>query len=154
MTEPSYVVKIKGKDFDCLGEQLVSILNFIYPDVKHGIWYASHVEAVTIPPFILNYTSLSPQRVGPFEEMLTLSKNVDQFLSGVFLLYPTDVGFQLNFKCHTEDEIFRDIGDALLEIRAFDTSYFIISTNDFDLLHKIARANYGIIERNVKKLDS
>ena len=43
-----------------------------------------------------------------------------------------DEGFE------TDDESFRDIGDAIFEIRAFDTTLFEIYATDYDLISKIA----------------
>jgi hypothetical protein len=152
MTKPTYLVKIAGKDVDCLGEQLVAILETIQPYLNGVIWYASDVLATTKPPFILDYKKFTPKRVGATTDMITVSHQVDQFLSGVFFALPNDEGDQLNEEYGTEDEEFRDMRDAVLEIRAFDTSYFEIYANDFDLIHKISRGFYGIVVRNLEKI--
>ena len=110
----------------------------MYPTIKDAIWYASDVLAVTIPPFIINFNKFTPRRVGNTYDMIAISENVQQFLAGVFLAFNKDVGDHLDEEFGTEDESFRDVGDAVLEIRAFDTTNFEIYANDYDLIHKIA----------------
>ena len=149
MTEANYLVRITGKDAACLTEQLVCILQTIEPFIKDVVWYIADLDADRTPPDILKYKECTPKRVGQTGDLILLSQKVHQFLSGVFLALPNDQGDLLNCEYGTEERAFRDMGDAVLEIRAFDTSYYEFYSNNFDLIHKISRNFYGIIEYNV-----
>ena len=90
MTKPQYITRIKGKDFDCLGEQLVSILELIKADLKDVIWYAADVETNGPTPFKLGLQGSTAKKIGNTEELIAVTKNVDQFLCGVFLAMPKE----------------------------------------------------------------
>jgi hypothetical protein len=140
MTKPNYYVEVQGEEVSCLGSQLKEILELIklYPSIKNAIWYASDVLAVTIPPFIMNFEEFTPRKMGNTHDLIAICQHVDQFHAGVFLAFNKDVGDYLDEEFGTEDESFRDIGDAIFEIRAFDTTNLEIYAKDYDLIHKIA----------------
>ena len=141
MTKPIYHVDVRWEGgVNCRGQQLKEILELIefYPTIKNAIWYASDLDSSPIPDCIINFTKFIPEKIGNTRNLITICQNVNQFLSGVFLAFSRDVGDRLNEGFETEDKAFRDIGDAVLEIRAFDTTFFEIYTNDYDLVHKIA----------------
>lgn len=67
--------------------------------------------------------------------MIEAAQRVDQFESGVFAGVPSVIA-QPVFRAGglwTEDEEAADLGDAAVEVRAFDTSYWSIATADPDL---------------------
>ena len=140
MTKPTYLVDIQWEGCNCLGEQLEKILELIelYPSTKNAVWYASDVDSSPIPDCIRNFADFIPKKIGDTSNLILICKNVDQFLSGVFFAFSKDIGDQLNKGFETEDTSFRDIGDAILEIRAFDTTFFEIYTSDYELARKIS----------------
>ena len=152
MSKPDYVVRIKGKDVDCLGEQLVQILETIEALIPEIIWYGADVETNGDRPWGLGLNGPIPKKIGTTKDLIKMSKGVDQFQRGVFLAFSEDQGRQLSEELDTEDREFRNMGKAIIEIRAFDTSYFEIYAHDFELIHKIARGFYGIVERNPEKV--
>ena len=141
MTKPNYLIDVQWEGgVNCLGEQLIEILDFIelYPAIKDAIWYASDLDSSPIPECIRKFGDFIPKKVGNTRDLITICQHVDQFLSGIFLAFSKDVGDHLNEEFGTEDKEFRDIGDAVLEIRAFDTTFLEVYTNDYNLVHKIA----------------
>lgn len=152
MSKPHYLIKIKGNNAPpCLGEQLINILKEIQPFTKNLIWYACDIDSTRLSP-IKNFQSFIPRKVGSgnINDMVNLCKNVEQFLSGVFLGLSIDRGNQLNNKYTSEDDEFRDLGEALLEIRAFDTTYYEIYTNNFIIIEALAPAFHATPEVNPK----
>ena len=141
MTKPKYIVEICNKNVSCLGEQLVVILQTLIPHLNNAVWYASDISATTKPPFIIDYNEYIPKKIGNTLDVIELAKNVNQFLSGVFLAFPNDKGEQITgIEYGTEDEYFRDIDNAIVEIRAFDTDYYLLSSRDDLLISKIANS--------------
>jgi hypothetical protein len=154
MTKPNYLVRVQWKEeCSCLGEQLKEILEFIelYPTMKEVIWYASDLDSSPIPECIRKFGDFIPKKVGNTRDLITICQHVPQFLSGVFLAFSKDVGEQLDEGFETEADLFRDMGDAVLEIRAFDTSYFEIYSDDISIISGIANEFYGIPEFNKTK---
>ena len=61
-------------------------------------------------------------------DFIKIIREVDQFLSGVFIAYKKrEDNCELNYE--TEDVQFRDFGNAFIEIRAYDTTCFEIYTS-------------------------
>ena len=145
MNQPQYVLSITHERVTCLGEQFVIILQFLQPILKNGIWYASDVETLTNKIKVEHLKTAIPKKIGTTEDLIAFSKGVDQFLSGVFLLMPKDYGEQLDIKYYTEDDPFRDLGDAILEIRTFDTSFFLVYSNDLQVIEALSKAFNGEI---------
>jgi len=138
MNTPNFLVRIKGKKISCLGSQFLEILETINIKKELFVWYGSDVEVNGDHPFKFGLQGSIPKKVGTTENMITLAENTDQFLSGVFFALPMDQEKILDREFFTEDDPFRDIGDAVLEIRAFDTSYFEVYSNDFEIIKKLA----------------
>jgi hypothetical protein len=147
MTKPNYYIEVQGEGVSCLGSQLKEILELIklHPYINHATWYAADVDSSPIPECIRNFGDIIPRKVGNTRDMIAICQHVPQFLSGVFSALSKDAGDQLKDVgdqfgegFETDDESFRDIGDAVLEIRAFDTSWFEIYANDYDLIRLIA----------------
>ena len=151
MTKPNYLVDVLWEGgVNCRGEQLKEILELIelYPQLK--MQFGMHQISILLQYLnvLENLEILFLKKVGNTRDLIAICQHVDQFLSGVFFAFTKDVGDQLNEEFETEDESFRDIGDAVLEIRAFDTTYFRIYTNDYDLVHKIAEKFHSEIQLN------
>lgn len=139
MNKPEFLVMIRGERVSCLGEQLLLILKILDPYSKNLIWYAADVEINEEKPFRLNLHEFQPKRIGSIKDLENLSKNVDQFLSGVFFGLPNDLGKIWNREFSTEDEPFRDMFEATVEIRAFDTSFFEVFSNEFKMMKDLAK---------------
>jgi hypothetical protein len=103
------------------------------------IWYGADIEISGKLPFKLGLDGWIPKKIGDISNLIKLSQNVDQFLSGVFFALPKDIGKLWNREFSTEDEPFRDIEDAILEIRAFDTTYFEIYSSNLEIIESLAR---------------
>ena len=88
---------------------------------------------------IEQFMSPHPKKIGNSDELITLAKGIDQFFSGVFLLMPGDLGDELGTEYLTEDDEFKELGNAIAEIRAFDTTDFYIYSNDVSLLSMLSK---------------
>lgn len=134
MNRPQHVVQISHKSFNCLGEQLLQILNLVQPFVNLCTWYGVDVEINGDFPFKWDLQGWIPKRIGNIDNLMSLAKKTDQFLCGVFFAVPNDLGAIWNREFSTEDPPFRDMEEAILEIRAFDTSYFEVYSNDINVM--------------------
>jgi hypothetical protein len=132
----------------CLGTQLVTIIRSIQAFTQTSTWYGCDIEVNGEFPFKHCLQGWTAKKIGANECIIKLAQDTDQFLSGVFLALPQDHGEALNQEFGTEDEPFRDIEEAILEIRAFDTSYFEVYSNDKALMDVLANSfNTEIIHR-------
>lgn len=153
MNKPNlYLLRVAGEFIDqesssCTGKQLKELINQVQPWVRGCVWHILDIKtnnAVDVP------ASDDGQEVKISTDVLSdFCSRVDQFLSGILLAVPSDLSRpHLNLDAITEDEPSTDIGDALLEIRAFDTSYFEIYTPIPELAEKL-HCLFGIeIERS------
>lgn len=138
MDKNFFLVRIKGGKTSCLAAQLVQILEVINASTKGLIWYGADVEVIGDIPFKLGLEEWSPKKIGDTKIFIKGLKQVDQFLSGVFFAFPTDVGDVLEGRFSTEDEPYRSSKGAILEIRAFDTSYYEVYSYGLDIIAKLA----------------
>lgn len=138
MNTPKFLIKIQYVNGNCLGKQLVSILEVLNPLFK-PTWYVADVEINGPMHFKFGLEGWIPKRLGNTLEVIKLAQGVDQFLSGVFFALPMDVGPTWNREFATEDDLFRDLEEAILEIRAFDTSYFEIYTSDLQIIETLQK---------------
>lgn len=141
--QPRDVVRLGPEVFrsnvSCLGQQLVELLHVIrgfWPDLN---WYIADVQAINALP--LPPRDPIPMLVGDTDKLIHIAQRVDQFESGVFVGIRSDAD-RPAFRpggLWTEDEETADLGDAVLEIRAFDTSYWSIATSDANLATTVRR---------------
>lgn len=148
MNKPKFLIRIKGKESACLSEQLLLILKIINNASKDYIWYACDVEISGEIPFKLGLEGWIPKRIGHTTDLVKIVQNVEQFLSGVFFALPLDFGEFWDHEFSTEDKPFRDMEEAFLEIRAFDTSYFEVYANDSMIIKELAKYFSVEIENN------
>ena len=139
MNKPKFLVRIKGKEFSCLGSQLGKILEIINEENENYIWYGADVEINGRRPFKLGLEGWTPKKIGNIKDLVKLCKAVDQFLSGLFFALPLDQGKTWVREFSTEDEAFRDMEEAIFEIRAFDTTYFEVYSNILGLMKKLSQ---------------
>jgi hypothetical protein len=141
---PSEVTHLRplafGSETSCLGGQLVQLLRAteaLYPHVK---WYVADVQ--TIGPSPTPRRESIPRLVGDTDALIRAARQVEQFESGVFVGVPHSLDRPV-FRAGglwTEDDDRADLGDGVVEIRAFDTSYWSIATAEPALAK-------GILER-------
>ena len=95
--------------------------------VPAATWFVADVEATGASGF--RDASAKPREVGSTEMLLQQVAGVDQFLRGVLVAIPpsTPAVFR-SAELWTEDDESADLGSAVAEIRAFDTSYIDVAT--------------------------
>lgn len=146
MYKPQYLIRLKANVFKqfyaaCLGEQLLQILLFIENLIPSHVWYGANIETNFNNEYILNFNSFSLKKIGGISNLKKIAKGTDQFFSGVFIVIKFENLIKEELiQIDTEDPEFRplDIDRVIIEIRAFDKSYFEIYSEDYDLMQKIA----------------
>jgi hypothetical protein len=146
-------MEINGERVSCTGRQLSIILNALGALGDNYAWFAADVSANEKLPPALSLQDTALFRVGDIREFKEACGQVEQYLTGVFLAVPS-AGENTLWRCafNTEDPPFRDLGKAVLEIRAFDTTYFEVYAVERSLLEPLAsRFNVPIEDRVWKK---
>lgn len=124
----------------CTGEQLFEVLKS-FSKISHSKWLVSDIEGTThhdaFLPFNnekLNYWYFDTK------QLLTEVKKIIQFESGVFCLIEGEL------KIYKDDEIpFTEaseelqLSDCLIEVRAFDFSYFEVYSNNLEYIKMILK---------------
>ena len=148
MFSPRYRVLLTSKCFPqdkvvCLGTQLISIVNFIKEVLPSHMWYGADVEAIGKGMKKYNIDNIQLNVIGADLQFIEYCSEIEQFIWGVFLCIDSDFLFQniQDVELETEDEPFRSIpcNGVLIEIRAFDTSYFGIYSEDVGLMKKLSK---------------
>jgi len=140
--------KIDGSCCSCLGTQLARVLEFLDETLGSVVWHVADVDAHQVLPDALKTRSdFRLRRVGDTAELRELAGTVEQFLSGVFLAVPAQTSSpRLPNAIGTEDEPFGEIGDAIVEIRAFDTTALEVYARATVRIESLARAFLVAIE--------
>lgn len=128
-------IQIKGRDIDgdlssCLGPQLTKLMGSVKAKLGNVVWFVADIDTVTGVP---NWYSgkFSFVEIGHTETMMALSRTVLQYLSGVFIaLRPENVQWIYGLEADTEDTAPFFLEQSVLEIRAFDQTFFLIHTHD------------------------
>lgn len=129
--EPKFILRIsktdKSQTFSCLGIQLAQILQCILDEISNYIWYVSDIDYFNKEKNIYFDTSKSLCKMTS-NELIDNAKQVEQFLSGVFIAISVDtkIDWINQIAPITETDEIMQIKASELEIRAFDTSYFEI----------------------------
>lgn len=117
-----------GDKIACREQQLVTLLRVI-DEARPGLmWYGADVEAVG--PLPMPRGEKIPHLVGDTESLIQAAQRIRQFESGVFAGVP-DLPSEPTFRAEglwTDDDDDADLGDAVVEMRAFDTTYWIVGT--------------------------
>jgi hypothetical protein len=123
----------------CLGGQLAAVIEAIARVRPPLQWYVADVETTGFQfPFGRHP---EPRMVGDAASLMTMARQVEQFVSGVFVGVPADQS-QPTFRgggLWTDDDELADLGDALVEVRTFDTSCVLVASRDADLLDAVER---------------
>lgn len=123
----------------CLGLQLQGILGVITQEYPDLIWYVADINAVQVMPDDITRSDPAPKYIGSKERIIDFAGLFDQFLTGVFLAVPMESHTRMPNQMYvTEDLPFRKIDPAVLEIRAFDTSYFEIYSTEKHILTRLS----------------
>lgn len=142
--KPQGVIRLTGQQINnqlvsCTGPQLVKILQVLEEHTNNYDWFTADISTNNTPPseFI---DGEEPYRVGDTQRLIQLSLLVDQYFSGLFLAVPRGIEDpQWLGYFETESEPTTELGCAVLEIRAFDTSYFEIYCSELETLQALSR---------------
>lgn len=148
MFEPKYLICLESKVFFseeivCLGSQLKSIVENIGELIENHVWFCADVDAFSPIPKNLGYDTFRIKKIGTSASLIKLCNNIHQFLSGVFIAVRKRNENLANrdLSIDTEDEQFRplELEGILIEIRAFDTSYFELYSEDLELMKELSK---------------
>ena len=147
MFKPKYLICLDKRAFPkeqgvCLGSQLAAIVKMLSTLIKQHVWLCSDVDAFSPIPQKLGINSFKLKELGDDQALADLCKNIDQFLSGVFIATEKKPNAEYpDLYLDTEDKQFRplELDGALLEIRTFDTSYFEIYSEDKKLMNELSK---------------
>jgi hypothetical protein len=148
MFKPKYRILLTSKYFPQdkvigLGTQLILIINSIKKYLLPHTWYGADVEAVGKAAKKYNLNGMQLNIIGSDLQFINYCSEIDQFIWGDFLCIDDNFisqDFQ-NIKLITEDKSFRSINvdGILIEIRAFDTTYFEIYSENEKLMAKVSK---------------
>ena len=113
----------------CLGWQVAAVISGIERICSGLEWYVADVEGVGDQTLAAGFT---PRRIGVAASLAAHVSLVDQFSRGVFMGVPA-VPAVATFRpdgVATDDDEFGDMGDAVVEVRAFDFSYISVACGD------------------------
>ena len=130
----SYGITIIGEQFSCTGNQLVQILRYIDNRLT-GSWFCDNVEAnKNSSKNVLFIEEII--KIGSTEDFILFSSQISQFLSGVFIIRDDDniENSKMN-PMDTEEKQFVKFNNENFQIRAFDTAYFEIYSNEPNLIN-------------------
>lgn len=114
----------------CQGRQVALTIRTVAKALPDLVWYASDVLAPGAP-FWTRFQGSTPTQVGLSDEAAREAEEVPQFESGVFVGVPDrviDPQFRIG-GVWTEDGDDADLGDGVVEIRAFDTDYILVAAS-------------------------
>jgi hypothetical protein len=129
----SLIIRLRAEAFDgrsvcCLGSQLARLVAELKGAMGEVVWYAADIDLVGPAPIP---RGRGPQLLGGSDRLIELAEKVDQLLRGVFLAVPADnAAPHFRDAIDTEDPVDVELGDARVEIRAFDTTYFEVLTTE------------------------
>ncbi|MCK6525626.1 hypothetical protein L6R49_29840 [Myxococcota bacterium] len=131
--------------FMCTGEQLAEVIATCTSADPELIWWAADVEVTESRDFWSPYATHAPALLGGAGQFLSKVRTVDQFLRGVFLGRRSHSQDQpcRNGGFWTEDDDPTDEGGNQVELRVFDTSYFILYSCDEAILAALSLRFYS-----------
>ncbi len=148
MFNPKYRILLTSKCFPldrvvCLGTQLISIIDSVKDFLPQHMWYGADVEAVGKGARKYNLNNIQLNVIGTDLQFIKYCSEIEQFIWGVFLCIDSNFSSQniQGIELETEDEPFRSITceGTLIEIRAFDTTYFGIYSEDLELIKNLSK---------------
>jgi len=140
--QPRHIIHLGPETFRheaaCLGKQLVQLLRLIHDIHPRLTWYVADVQNTGYQ--LLQRHQSTPTSIGDTAALIVAATKVDQFESGVFAGILENIA-EPRFRdggLWTEDDDFADLGDAIVEIRAFDTAYWLIATVDAEVMARVS----------------
>jgi hypothetical protein len=139
------IVRLSGhsvnkKPVSCTGVQLTEILRVLQDQLVDCKWLVADITSNDrrIPSEMV---SSKFRLINSTEELMNISIGIDQYLSGIFLAIPKHIN-ELNIRrvLETEDIPTIDMEDSIVEIRAFDTTYFEIYSSKIDILQTLSNS--------------
>ena len=158
MFNPKYRILLTSKYFPedgvvGLGTQLISIINSIENYLTPHLWYGADVEAVGKGARKHGLNNIQLSKIGNDLQFIEYCSEIEQFIWGVFLCIDKNFSSQniQGIELETEDKPFRSINTKgiLVEIRAFDTTYFGIYAEKIELIANISKI-YNIEIEKIK----
>ena len=135
MTSSSRIIRFDRQSFGnaptvCRGDHIAAVVAEIEAARPGLRWYAADVQNIGKP--FLPTRDPTPVAIGDSAALIRRAILVDQFESGVFVaVSPRVEGPRFRSGgLWTEDEEDADLGDALVEVRAFDTTYVSAASAD------------------------
>jgi hypothetical protein len=132
-----------GDTVSCLGRQLCRVIQTASDLLPAAHWYVADVRLTGARAE--DWEPRVPIRIADTAQMLARIAQIQQFESGVFAAVPTEILTPVfrDQELWTDDEDVADLGDAVIEIRAFDTSYISVASADTRLIQRIKDALLG-----------
>ena len=148
MFKPRFQILLKKENFYpdeviCLGSQLITIVDYLKNILTSHFWYAADINSLNELPKKLGIDSFFLRKIGDDSSILQICSEINQFLSGIFLAIDVKYANQMidMVEVGTEDDQFRPlaIDGVLIEIRAFDTSFFELYSENENIMEKLAK---------------
>jgi len=136
-----YCANLSGDKLSCEGYQLVELLSWLqkYYD---GVWYIGDLTFNEFQSALEKYNSGTPLLIGDTNCLIEIINPEIQLFTGVFLLF-TEKQENINIlDIDTEAALFENFANEIIQIRAFDTSYFEVYTYDSMLINEMKNANW------------
>lgn len=141
MKKSVHTIYIRSKSFQssviCEGVQIAEIVREIDALLPSLAWYVADIEFYD---YLDDQHPRDPKPVaiGDANALIEFSRSVSQFLSGVFAGVPRGIETP-RFRdggLWSEDtgEEVEDLGDSVIEVRAFDTSWIEVTSRDRDVI--------------------
>lgn len=143
---PSWIGRFAAHDFvgsatACEGRQIALVLRAVAEVAPDLVWFGSDVRGPG-SSFWSRFRGPYPGRVGLADEAAREAEAVSQFESGVLVGVPASVA-RPRYRdggVWTEDADDADLGDGVVEIRAFDTSYVMVATTSAEVRTRLAQS--------------
>ncbi len=156
MFNPKYRVLLTSKCFPenkfiCLGRQLISLINLLGNFLPNHTWYGADVDAIGKGAMKHNLNNPQLSMIGTDSEFIKYCTNIQQFIWGVFVCIDSHISTQKiqATKLETEEEPFRPIScdGVLIEIRAFDTTFFDIYSENLQFIQQLSNIYDVVVEK-------
>lgn len=125
-------------DVACTGQQVAAVVYAIEQARPDLLWYSADIECTGE-----SWTRREPvpAKIGGTKLFLVALSRVDQFLSGVFFaVAPDRAAPRLRNPAWTDDADDAELGDALVELRAVDTSFLLARSVSEEVSAKMSLA--------------
>jgi len=127
MTNKTLTIQFNDTKLCGLGEQLVSILQCLEETLKDKKWYVGDIEGIKHDKIEVIEKKMFPDT----RTLIEYAESIHQFLLGVFVAVPNSIVKEEDLPDLDTELPLQGIQveDGTLEIRADDTTYFVIYTD-------------------------